>query len=108
MTQEDFFVYYDAAIFPDKTTSGRAYHQLQDFIYVHDYTLSVYRFLLNDALHVLVIGERPPQQVCERMHRILEKGCSVQMSHDDLTVFLQRSLEKWKHGDSEYHNRMHN
>lgn len=103
MNQEDIPVYYDCSVFPDELSSGKAMHYLNDFIFAHGYTLSVYRFQLNGVLHVLVLGECPSQEVRERMHRILAKGRIVQMSHEALIEFLKRSIEKWEEGDQEHH-----
>jgi hypothetical protein len=100
---EQFAVYYDAAVFADELLSGKAHKQLTTLIFSHECTLSVYRLKMNHSWYVIVIGEKPMQSLCESIHGILKRGRGVQLEDELLLYLLERSIEKWKDGDSECH-----
>ena len=95
--------YYDAAIFADELLSGKAHRQLTTLIFSHECTLSAYRLRTGHSWLVIVLGIKPAQALRESLHGILKRGRIATVEEELLLMLLQRSVEKWKEGDSECH-----
>src|SRR3712207_2352312 len=67
--------YYMASRFRSELPAKLAYTQAQELIF-HDRKadLSAYRFLLDDASHVAVVGSAPHDRLQKRLEKILSYG----------------------------------
>jgi hypothetical protein len=102
MTQGEI-VYYQAARYPNKTRAGKAYTASEQIIHDEDCDLSAYRYLVpgEKKWYVVVIGEKPDQQLHERLKTILmtlARGEAVSLDEDTMTLLLARRLQQIQHG----------
>jgi hypothetical protein len=98
MTQEAP-LYYQAALFPNKTAAGKAYDPIQNIIFDEKCDLSAYRFFEQNQRkwYVVVIGEKPIQQVHQRIETILltlTRGERVPLNSETLTILLARRAQQ--------------
>src|SRR5690349_5954909 len=66
--------YYIASRFGLERPSQRAYARLQETIFGAGANLSAYRFILNRAWYVAVLGDPPPDKLDRRLRRVLATG----------------------------------
>ena len=66
--------YYLAARYAGERPAGRAYFEGQETILRADCDLSVFRFQLNRVWHVAVLGEKPPDDLEDKLKTILSRG----------------------------------
>ena len=88
MTQEPA-PYYLAARFDNKAKAGQVYTPLQQIVFEEDCDLSVYRFKITEGWHVVVLGERPNDQLHQRIEALLTNGTLVNL-RSDVLAYLQR------------------
>ncbi len=67
--------YHKAARFAGERPAGQVYDRVQQLLYrTPDTDLSAYRLLLNRVSHVAVLGETPPDELDQRITRLLARG----------------------------------
>jgi hypothetical protein len=91
--------YYQAARFPHKTAAGKAYDPLQAVIFEEECDLSVYRFFRQRERkwYVVVIGEKPPSQLHQRLETILftlTRGERVTLDNETVVALLSRRAQQ--------------
>jgi hypothetical protein len=88
--------YYKAARFTDEKPSSRAYRRAQDLIYRASCELSTYRIQLRTApgtglvWHVAVIGERPGEDLEQKLTTILAIGKPTPLPDEVLKILAER------------------
>jgi hypothetical protein len=87
--------YHLAARFPSKSKAGAVYFPLQQMIFAvqNECDLSIYRIKLENVWHVIVVGERPPDNLHQRIEAALTSGVLVNLRADVLTYLLSRREE---------------
>jgi len=86
--------YYQAARFHREGSARRAYFALQDTIFESECTLSTYRIILNGTWHVAVLGERPAEELQEKLDRALRNGDPVSLPEDVVTSLVERGKQQ--------------
>ncbi len=86
------YPYYQAARFPDLNIAGVTYFRLQEMVFEakDDIDLSVYRLKLADVWHVVVLGEKPPEEFHIRIEAELTNGVLVTLREDALAYLQDR------------------
>ena len=79
-------------------TSGRIYQQLQRAVFDVDCDLSVYRFQLDAAWHVAVLGETPPPALDEELTALLASGDPVSVPLEVADALVARRSEATRYG----------
>src|SRR5947208_14180610 len=94
MTQEPI-PYYLAARFANKATAGQVYTPLQEMIFEEQEhcDLSAYRFKITEGWHVVVLGERPSDQLHQRIEALLTNGTLVTLRPDVLDYLQSRRAQ---------------
>lgn len=84
--------YYQAARFPGLAIAGATYFRLQQMVYEaqEDVDLSVYRLKIADMWHVVVLGEKPPEELHIRIESELTNGTLVTLRDDALRYLRER------------------
>jgi hypothetical protein len=95
--------YYRAARFPSERPAGHAYQQAQELVYQADLELSCFRFLIQRAWHVTVLGDPPPDDIDHQIEQILMPGEAVTLSEEVLGFLSERrqaatQLGQWVEG----------
>jgi hypothetical protein len=87
--------YYQAARFQSKQKAGAVYFPLQQYVFeVKDICdVSVYRFKHEGTWYVVVIGERPPDNIHVALEAQLTNGTLVTLDAEVLTYLLNRRSE---------------
>jgi hypothetical protein len=96
-------IYYQAALYPNKSAAGKAYHPIEQIVHDEECDLSVYRLLRQKEKKwlVVVIGQQPPPPLHERLKTILTtltRGEPTTLNEDTLMWLLSRRLEQIQHG----------
>src|SRR5207245_1622060 len=97
--------YYLAARFREDTLSKKVYTKTQDIIYKSDCDISAYRFLRPNQVgneppwYVVVIGERPPDQLHQKITEVLQPGEQTQIPEEVYTQLYQRRIQEAQKGD---------
>ena len=91
--------YYQVARFPQKTAAGKAYEPIQAIIFEAACDLSAYRFFRPSERkwYVVVIGERPPSHLHQRLETILftlTRGERVTLDNETLVALLSRRAQQ--------------
>lgn len=68
-----------AMLFRDGARAERDYGQLRELLRDADCNLSVYRVLLDDVPHIIVLGEQPPAALRARLSQALVAGEPVEL-----------------------------
>ena len=87
-----------AARFAAEHLARRTYLRAQDAIFRTPCDLSVFRFLLDRAPHVAVIGEPPPADLDRRRRCLLSAGDANSLSPEVLRLLWQRRIEANRKG----------
>ena len=82
--------YYRAARFAGERQSAHTYQALQDLVYASPADLSVYRFLLDQAAYVTVLGERPAPALDGTIAAHLAAGEPAELPRGVLVALAQR------------------
>ncbi len=95
--------YYQAARYPTKTASGKAYTAIEQILFDEECDLSTYRYFVKGERkwYVVVIGQEPPPQLHERLKTVLitlARGETVTLDEDMRAFLLARRLEQSKQG----------
>jgi hypothetical protein len=87
--------YYQAARFQSKQKAGAVYFPLQQYIFEvkDDCDLSVYRFKHEGTWYVVVIGERPPDNIHVALEAKLTNGILATLDAEVLSYLLNRRNE---------------
>ncbi len=86
---QDTTPYYQAARFASKAKAGQVYTPLQEIIFQEDCDLSAYRIRITEGWHVIVLGEKPSDQLHQRIEALLTNGTLVNL-RSDVLAYLQR------------------
>jgi len=78
--------------------SDRIYHQLQHTIFEVECDLSVYRFQLDAAWHVAVLGETPPAPLDQQLTALLASGDPVSLPLEIANALAARRSEATRYG----------
>ena len=97
--QETLPAYYQAARYEDEQLSGEAYFQAQDAVFAVDFSVSAYRFELNQLWHVAVLGDTPPEEFAHLIDSILATGEPITLPPEILTFLNQRRIQANQLGD---------
>jgi len=92
MTQQST-PFYLAARFANKAKAGQVYTPLQEIIFQADCDLSAYRFRITEGWHVIVLGEKPNDQLHQRMEALLTNGTLVTLRPDILDYLQSRRAQ---------------
>ncbi len=87
-----------AARFLTERTAHRAYFRAQEAVFAAPCDLSVYRFLLDHVSHVAVIGVTPPEELDQRLRRILRAGELTALPEGILLALWERRLQANREG----------
>ncbi len=91
--------YYLASRFSGERPAGRAYFQAQELIFkTPDSELSVYRFQLDRIYHVAVVGDKPDQELEDKLKGFLSAGEYVPLPSMVLKELIVRRWQQTKHG----------
>ncbi len=95
--------YYQAARFPKKRAAGKAYTPIEQIIHDAECELSAYRFLVpsEGKWYVVVIGEKPDQQLHERLQTVLTtltRGEPAILDEETLLLLLARRIQQAQRG----------
>ncbi len=84
--------YYQAARFTGLDKAGVTYVRLQEMVFEaqDDVDLSVYRLKIADVWHVVVLGEKPPEELHVRIEAELTNGVLVTLREDALRYLQDR------------------
>lgn len=87
--------YYQAARFPNEKKAGDVYFPVQQMIYEakDDCDLSVYRFRHERVWLVVVLGEKPPDELHLRIEAALTHGVLVSLREDVLAYLQDRRVQ---------------
>ena len=85
--------YYQAARFMNKAKAGQVYTPLQQIVFKEECDLSVYRFKIAEGWHVVVLGERPNNQLQQRIEALLTNGTIVTLRPDVLDYLQSRRAQ---------------
>lgn len=85
-------LYCQAARFENKTKAGAVYTPLQQMIFEEQETcdLSAYRIRITEGWHVVVVGEKPPESLHQRIEALLSHGTIVTLRPDVLKYLQAR------------------
>ena len=99
--------YHRVARFADEPSAGRAYVATERAIFAGPPNdLSAYRFQLNTAYHVAVLGEMPPAELAGQLSEILAEGTPAQLPPEVLSTLSDRRQQMTQGGPwSERHYR---
>ena len=92
MTQQSA-PYYQAARFANKAKAGQVYTPLQQIVFEEDCDLSAYRLKITEGWHVVVLGERPNDQLHQRIEALLTNGTLVTLRPDVLAYLQSRRAQ---------------
>lgn len=90
--------YCRAARFAGEQPAGRAYIQAQEAIREPECDLSAYRLRINDAWHVAVLGDIPPENLGKKLSDILSSDEPVTLPSQVLTALMARRSQLSKPG----------
>ena len=79
-----------AVLFRDGDRAERDYGHLRELLRDADCNLSVYRVLLDDVPHIIVLGERPPAALCARLSQALAAGDPVDLPPAVVAALIAR------------------
>jgi len=87
--------YYLAARFPGKAEAGVVYLPLQEMVFAakDDCDLSVFRLAVSGVWHVVVLGEKPPEELHLRIEAQLTNGVLVSLRADVLRYLQDRRVQ---------------
>ena len=85
--------YYLAARFINKAKAGQVYTSLQEIIFKEDCDLSAYRLKITEGWHVVVLGEKPNDQLHYRIEALLTNGTLVTLRPDVLDYLQSRRAQ---------------
>jgi hypothetical protein len=87
--------YYQAARFDNKAKAGTVYTPLQQMIFEEQEhcDLSAYRIKITEGWHVVVVGERPPESLHQRIEALLTQGTLVTLRPDVLGYLQARRVQ---------------
>src|SRR5687767_4014016 len=98
--EQDSTPYYLASKFSGEKPAGTAYFTAQELIFnAPDCELSVYRFQLSRIYHVAVVGDKPEQELEDKLKDILSKGEPTSLPSMVLQQLLARRLQQTQHGE---------
>ena len=92
--------YHQAARFVGEQPAGVAYVAAQEAVCGHagEVNLSAYRFRLDGAYHVAVLGDPPPTALHDELRTILAGGEPAQLPEDELKLLNGRRREATEQG----------
>ena len=82
--------YHRTARFADDRTAAGVYQRIQDTIFTVPCDLSAYRFLLDQAPHVAVLGAPPPPELDTQLAAMLAAGEPATLPGVVLQVLTER------------------
>jgi len=87
--------YYQAACFANKAQAGQVYTPLQQLVFEEQENcdLSVYRVKFTEGWHVVVLGEKPKDQLHQRIEALLTNGTLVTLRSDVLDYLQSRRAQ---------------
>ncbi len=91
-------LYELAARFPSERTAHRAYVRAQEAVFRAPCDLSVFRFLLDRASHVAVIGITPPEELDRGLRRILRTGDLALLPDGIVRLLWERRIQANREG----------
>ena len=98
-SEQEPLPYYLASKFSGERPAGKAYFQAQELIFKEeDNQLSVYRFQLYRIYHVAVVGDKPDQELEDKLNGILSAGEYVPLPSMVLKQLLARRQQQTKRG----------
>jgi hypothetical protein len=87
-----------AARFRAEATAGRSYARAQQAIFAADCDLSAYRFQLDQAWHVAVLGAPPTEELTTTLTTLLATGESVTLPAEVVQLLAKRRAEQRRFG----------
>ena len=87
-----------AARFRAEAVAGRSYARAQQAIFAADCDLSAYRFLLDQAWHVAVLGAPPVEELTITLTALLTAGEPVTLPADVVQLLAKRRAEQRRLG----------
>lgn len=90
--------YFRTIRLEDGRMSAQVYQQLQRTIFEVECDLSVYRFRLDAAWHVAVLGETPPASLDEKLTALLQSGEPVSLPPEVANALAARRSEATRYG----------
>ena len=91
-------LYELAARFPTERLAHRAYVRAQEAVFRAPCDLSVFRFLLDRASHVAVIGASPPEELDRDLRRIVRNGELALLPDGIVRLLWERRLQANREG----------
>lgn len=96
--EQGWQTYYQAARFADERQALATYVQVQGSLFRTPCDLSAYRVLLDNVLHVIVLGHQPTPDLDQQLHTLLAAGEFVALPRDAIDALQARRREASKHG----------
>src|SRR6476659_7683176 len=93
-TAESLALYLHAVPFKRDAAAKRVYTQIQETIRITECDLSVFNLRLNGEPIVVVLGDPPPEDLDERLRRMLAAGTPAALPVDLILMLTQRSIEE--------------
>ena len=90
--------YFRTVRLEDDRMSGQVYEQLQRTIFEAECELSVYRFQLDAAWHVAVLGETPPTSLDEKLTALFERGEPISLPPEVADALAARRSQATRYG----------
>ncbi len=89
------YPYYQAARFPSKEKAGETYFPIQQILFEaqDECDLSCYRLRIEGVWHVVVLGEKPPDELHVRIEAELTNGVLVTIREDALSYLQDRRAQ---------------
>jgi hypothetical protein len=89
------YPYYLAARFQSLEKAGETYFPIQQIIFEakDECDLSAYRIRIEDVWHVVVLGEKPPDELHVRIEAELTNGVLVTIREDALNYLQDRRAQ---------------
>lgn len=90
--------YFRAAQFNRERASLSAYNQAQELLFRSPCELSAYRVLWETRWLVAVVGETPPDELDQRIERILSRGEATSLPSEMVQLLQERGIEARRQG----------
>ena len=85
--------YYQAARYADEEQAGAAYFQAQEVLFTTKSDMSAYRFQLEQAVYVAVLGDTPSAEFDQTLQAILASGEPATLPAAILIALNQRRIQ---------------
>ena len=97
-SEQEAVPYHRTARFADDRTAAGVYQHIQATIFTTPCDLSAYRFLLDQAPHVAVLGTPPPPDLDHRLEELFAPGEPATLPRSVLQALVERRRQMGRRG----------